>query len=301
MPRWRNWQTHQLEGLAGATPCRFKSCPGHLDEDSIRKKLAAVRREFFSCASSRLVNRRQSCRKLRRFDPQVAHTHPVACATSSDSTSGTFHSGRGWSLSGRKVRKGCGIACADPVSRWNRCLPSRTPARQTPRRHDLSEGMSVFRPERAVTARVAVPVLDDPDCKLDVSAPPGFMTESCVNRKTTFACPGNFSPVRAGSSCARCSHPSSDASPSEWLDLKYAHVCSGFYGGPKSPSRIRPRCRNSGDVLRGTRSTATVASPPRRNRSCVSMRSRRNSSSHRPASRGRSRVRSPVQIRGWLR
>src|SRR5690242_14955360 len=28
-PEWRNWQTHQLEGLAGATPCRFKSCLGH--------------------------------------------------------------------------------------------------------------------------------------------------------------------------------------------------------------------------------------------------------------------------------
>src|SRR5580704_10257799 len=29
-PEWRNWQTHQLEGLAGAIPCRFKSCLRHL-------------------------------------------------------------------------------------------------------------------------------------------------------------------------------------------------------------------------------------------------------------------------------
>ena len=26
---WRNWQTHQLEGLAVAIPCRFKSCLAH--------------------------------------------------------------------------------------------------------------------------------------------------------------------------------------------------------------------------------------------------------------------------------
>src|SRR6185436_13473627 len=26
---WRNWQTHQLEGLAVAIPCRFKSCLRH--------------------------------------------------------------------------------------------------------------------------------------------------------------------------------------------------------------------------------------------------------------------------------
>ena len=26
---WRNWQTHQLEGLAVAIPCRFKSCFPH--------------------------------------------------------------------------------------------------------------------------------------------------------------------------------------------------------------------------------------------------------------------------------
>ncbi len=29
MPRWRNWQTHQLQELAGSNSWRFKSSPGH--------------------------------------------------------------------------------------------------------------------------------------------------------------------------------------------------------------------------------------------------------------------------------
>ncbi|VTR91423.1 unnamed protein product [Gemmata massiliana] len=37
MPEWRNWQTHQLEGLAGAIPCRFKSCLRHL---KVRRRYA---------------------------------------------------------------------------------------------------------------------------------------------------------------------------------------------------------------------------------------------------------------------
>jgi hypothetical protein len=28
-PKWRNWQTHQIQGLAWATTCRFKSCLRH--------------------------------------------------------------------------------------------------------------------------------------------------------------------------------------------------------------------------------------------------------------------------------
>ena len=28
--KWRNWQTHQLEGLAVAIPCRFKSYLPHI-------------------------------------------------------------------------------------------------------------------------------------------------------------------------------------------------------------------------------------------------------------------------------
>jgi hypothetical protein len=29
LPRWRNWQTRQLEGLVGFGSWRFKSSPGH--------------------------------------------------------------------------------------------------------------------------------------------------------------------------------------------------------------------------------------------------------------------------------
>jgi protein translocase SecG subunit len=33
--KWRNWQTHQLEGLAGATPWRFESSLPHQPSSSI--------------------------------------------------------------------------------------------------------------------------------------------------------------------------------------------------------------------------------------------------------------------------
>ena len=31
LPRWRNWQTRQLEGLVGVILCWFKSSPGQFD------------------------------------------------------------------------------------------------------------------------------------------------------------------------------------------------------------------------------------------------------------------------------
>ncbi len=31
MPRWRNWQTRNVEVVVEATPCWFKSSSGHLE------------------------------------------------------------------------------------------------------------------------------------------------------------------------------------------------------------------------------------------------------------------------------
>ena len=66
-PGWRNWQTHQLEGLARATSCRFKSCPGHFQPrstDRLSHQLSQctrrprVRLTPPTCGVSSLVRRR---------------------------------------------------------------------------------------------------------------------------------------------------------------------------------------------------------------------------------------------------
>src|SRR5205814_1586662 len=52
---WRNWQTHQLEGLAVAIPCRFKPCRPH----SVTLDKAALK-----AARRALSSRRAHCRQF---------------------------------------------------------------------------------------------------------------------------------------------------------------------------------------------------------------------------------------------
>src|SRR5688572_6290695 len=71
---WRNWQTHQLEGLAGAISCRFKPCRPH----SKTKALEARFQGFFDYRSDASGPRRVADRAvgqclLQLLDASVRH------------------------------------------------------------------------------------------------------------------------------------------------------------------------------------------------------------------------------------